>query len=327
MESVYLKTLVEVVNAGSLSRAAETLCVTQPAVSRRIKFLEDQYGCELLDRSGPRLRPTRAGRLVYRKAVALLEIEDEIVDNLRRMDGKTRIAFGGSAGFCLAHLPSVLQEFMLYCGDPAELSFAMQPPAPLVEALEEGGLDVGVVELCRPFDLSRLRSLPLPDDLFLFISSPKLGLPSPEATVDSLLDLPLFTRPEACCCRQLLDANLRRIGRELAEFHKVIVFDDMHVALDAVRRGEGVSFLSHEVVSAELADGRLRSHRIPGFQHSNRRALVLGNTSASPTQRDHFVRVLLARFGLAASAESMAAGGPETAKAVPAGAGSLVSSR
>ncbi len=43
MESLYLKTLVEVVRTGSLSRAAETLHVTQPAVSRRIKFMEDQY--------------------------------------------------------------------------------------------------------------------------------------------------------------------------------------------------------------------------------------------------------------------------------------------
>ena len=58
MELLYLKTLVEVVRTGSLSRAADILCVTQPAVSRRIKFLEDQYGYELLDRSGHRLRPS-----------------------------------------------------------------------------------------------------------------------------------------------------------------------------------------------------------------------------------------------------------------------------
>src|SRR5574340_371571 len=105
MESLYLKTLVEVVRAGSLSRAAEALHVTQPAVSRRIKVLADQYGCSLLDRSGPRLQPTAAGMLVYRKAEALLEIEGELAAGIHRLGGRTRISFGCSAAFGIVHLP------------------------------------------------------------------------------------------------------------------------------------------------------------------------------------------------------------------------------
>ena len=106
LESIYLKTLVEVVNTGSLSRAAEALHVTQPAVSKRIKFMEEQYGCELLDRSGQRLRPTAAGRLVYEKATTVLEIEAELVSGLHLLSGKTLIAFSCTPSFGIAHLPA-----------------------------------------------------------------------------------------------------------------------------------------------------------------------------------------------------------------------------
>ena len=110
MESLYLKTLVEVVRTGSLSRAAESLHVTQPAVSRRIKFMEDQYGCELLDRSGNVLRPTEAGHLVYEKAQSLLEIEADLVSGLHRLDGKVRISLSCTPSFGIAHLPAVLRN-------------------------------------------------------------------------------------------------------------------------------------------------------------------------------------------------------------------------
>jgi LysR family transcriptional regulator, transcriptional activator of the cysJI operon len=175
MESLYLKTLVEVVKTGSLSRAADTLCVTQPAVSRRIKFLEEQYGCALLDRSGPRLRPTEAGKLVCRKAEALLEIEADLAAKLQRLEGRTRISFGGSAAFGIAHLPAVLREFVLACGDRADLSFALKTPEQLLEGLEEGQLDFAVIERCDCFDLSGWRSFPLPDDEMVVASAPSLG--------------------------------------------------------------------------------------------------------------------------------------------------------
>ena len=52
MDTRYLKTLQAVLESGSFSRAADDLNITQSAVSRRIRFMEDQYGMPLIDRSG-----------------------------------------------------------------------------------------------------------------------------------------------------------------------------------------------------------------------------------------------------------------------------------
>ena len=58
MELLLLRTLVAVVDAGSFSAAATRLCITQSAVSRRIRQLEEHYAVTLLDRAGPAVRPT-----------------------------------------------------------------------------------------------------------------------------------------------------------------------------------------------------------------------------------------------------------------------------
>lgn len=315
MESVYLKTLVEVVKAGSLSRAADTLCVTQPAVSRRIRFLEEQYGCPLLDRSGPRLRPTEAGMLVYRKAEALLDVEADLVAGLRALGGKTRISFSSSPAFGIAHLPAILREFMLVCGDTAELSFVLQTPQQVMDGIEAGIFDLAVVEMCECFDLSAYRSFPLPEHEMVFVSAPRLGIPSPETTVDALLDTPLFTRKEGCCSRTLLENNLKRIGRDLREFRQIIVLDDLHMVVDSVLRGDGASFLSRDILAGHLAAGRLQAHHVPGFQHMRNRALVLARPDGLDGSLGRFVATLLDHFSLPRPAELAGDAPPEPAAA------------
>jgi LysR family transcriptional regulator, transcriptional activator of the cysJI operon len=310
MESVYLKTLVEVVKAGSLSRAADTLCVTQPAVSRRIKFLEEQYGCPLLDRSGPRLRPTEAGMLVYRKAETLLEIEADLVAGLGRLGGKTKFSFGASPAFGIAHLPPVLREFMLATADTADLSFVLQTPEQVLAGLEEGRFDLAVMEMCERFDLSAYRSFPLPEDEMVFVSAPGLGLPEPEAALDALLPIPLFTRKEGCCSRTFLEGNLRRVGHDLDEFRRIIVLDDLHMVVEAVLRGDGVSFMSRDVLAAHLAAGRLRAHHVAGFQHTRSRALVLARAGDLDGPLGLFVATLFDHFSLPRPAD-LHGGAPE----------------
>jgi len=68
METQYLKTLLAVLELNSFSKAADALCVTQSAVSQRIRFLEECYGLKLLDKSGKLNMPTAAGLIVKKKA-------------------------------------------------------------------------------------------------------------------------------------------------------------------------------------------------------------------------------------------------------------------
>jgi LysR family transcriptional regulator, transcriptional activator of the cysJI operon len=296
VESLYLKTLVEVIRTGSLSRAAETLHVTQPAVSRRVKFMEDQYGCALLDRSGSSVRPTEAGRLVYDKARAVLEIEADLVSGLHRLDGRTRVSLSCTPSFGIAHLPTILREFMLACADTADLKFIFNTPEGIFKGLDDGIFDLAVMELCERFDLSAYATYPLPGDEMVFVSSPGLAVASTDTSLDALFAIPLFARREGCCSRMLLEKNLVCVGHDFQEFRKVIVFDDLHVIVKAVLNGDGIAFLSRDVVEDHLAAGRLVPHRIPGFTHARDRVLVLGAAVPVEGPVHQFVTALFDHF-------------------------------
>jgi DNA-binding transcriptional LysR family regulator len=75
-----LRTLVAVVDLRSFTKAAQSLGVTQPAVSAQIKRLQGLLGTDLLDKSAPGVSLTSAGELVVNYARRLLSINDQILD-------------------------------------------------------------------------------------------------------------------------------------------------------------------------------------------------------------------------------------------------------
>jgi DNA-binding transcriptional LysR family regulator len=308
VESVYLKTLVEVVKAGSLSRAAEVLCVTQPAVSRRIKFLEEQYGCNLLDRSGSRIQPTEAGRMVFEKAKHLLDIEADLEAGLHRLEGKTRLSFSCTPAFGSAHLPCILHDFMLECADTADLKFLFLSPQETLRGLGEGIFDAGVIEGAALLDPATFTTVALPEAQTVFMTRASLDLPSPTTPIESLLELPLYTRREGCCSRMLLERGLKGLGLSLQAFRKVIVLDDLHLLIQAVLAGDGPSFLPTDLVQDHLAAGRMREHRIKGFDHARPRTLVVNGSFRSTDPLGQFVKATLAHFALPPLAMPVGAG-------------------
>lgn len=297
MESIYLKTLVEVVKTGSLSRAAESLHVTQPAVSKRIKFMEEQYGCPLLDYSGNRMRPTRAGELVYAKARALLDIESELVTSLHLLSGKARITFACTPAFGVAHLPAILRDFLLTCSDMADLKFVSSTPVQMHQGLAEGLFDAAVMESCERFDLSAFVVKPLPEAEILFVAAPTVGVPDPLTSLDQLCDIPIFTRREGCCSRTLLENGLRKVGRSLTDFRRVIVIDDLPVLIDALLAGGGVSLLPVDLLDEQIRAGRIRTYRVDGFQHGRQRALVLAQPETDGDAVSHLAATVMRHFG------------------------------
>lgn len=302
MESIYLKTLIETVRTGSLSKAAENLCVTPSAASRRIKFLEEHYGYPLLDRSTPLLVPTPAGRLVVDKAQMLLEIEQELLHGLNEMINEPRIAFCCTPAFGIAHLPSILKDYMLNNVEMNDLKFFFKMPDMVVEGLKQHLYDLAVIEHCACLDLKEFSTFPLPDDEMIFVSAPSLGIEKETADLEDLVRHRLYSRNEGCCSRIFLDGNMKSVGRDIRDFNKVIIYDDLHLIIQAVVDGEGIAFLSNSVVAKYLEDGLLRIHRVDGFRHNRNRTFVLSNTKQIDSNLVDFVRCIFAAFSLPAPA-------------------------
>lgn len=108
-----LETFVRVVDAGSLSRAAERMGVAKSAVSRRLAALESRLGARLLNRTTRSLSLTDSGSSFYQRAVRLItdleETEASVSSQHATLQGTLRIA--APLSFGLLHLGPAVQEF------------------------------------------------------------------------------------------------------------------------------------------------------------------------------------------------------------------------
>src|SRR5438552_1593697 len=113
MELRHLRYFVAVAEMENVSRAALKLHVSQPALSRQIRDLEDEIGFCLLERTAKSVRLTDAGRAFLSDARALLQQADEAVKKARAIAGAepTELKVGYSPAAVAEILPKTLRAF------------------------------------------------------------------------------------------------------------------------------------------------------------------------------------------------------------------------
>lgn len=160
MELRTLRYFLAVCEHGTMSRAAEALHVTQPALSRQVAALERELGCTLLERHSRSVTPTEKGLYLQRRAREIVGLTDRTTEDFRHasdiVEGDVRIGAGESDGmrvvaarireFRRAH-PGV--RFHLHSGNAPDL----------VERLEHGIDDFSVL-MAHP-DIDRYAHLRL----------------------------------------------------------------------------------------------------------------------------------------------------------------------
>src|SRR5262245_38042270 len=145
-----LRTLVAVVDLRSFTKAAQSLGVTQPAVSAQIKRLQNLLGTELLDKSAPGVTLTSAGELVVNYARRLLSINDQILDFAAPRPASQTLRIGATGDFTTGHISNGLACFR---GRHPQLRFIVSSASldDMLRDMRDGGLDVVVwVSSTRP---------------------------------------------------------------------------------------------------------------------------------------------------------------------------------
>lgn len=152
MELTPLRYFKAIAQAGHMTRAAETLGVTQPALSAMLRKLEQEVGAELLHRTGRGVELTDAGRLFLVHAQECLARIDAGARAVRELVGLERgsIRLGGGATAISYLLPPIVSRFSL---ENPGLRFYVREAgsASVAEAVlagaAAGGLDLGIVTL------------------------------------------------------------------------------------------------------------------------------------------------------------------------------------
>lgn len=147
MTLVQLRHLISLAESGSFSRSAQSLFLTQPALSRSIRALEDEMGQALFDRIGRRSELTPFGREVLQRARQIVFEADELAASGQRMReghaGSLRVGMGSGPGAML--MTPLLLEMAKH--HPAmHVTVSRAGTEHLVNALRERQLDALVVD-------------------------------------------------------------------------------------------------------------------------------------------------------------------------------------
>ncbi|MDB5732305.1 MAG: transcriptional regulator, LysR family [Variovorax sp.] len=147
MTLVQLRHLIALAESGSFSKSAHALCLTQSALSRSIRALEDELGAPLFDRIGRRNELTPFGREVVARAGPLMLEAEELRDSGRRMReghaGVLRVGMGSGPG---AMLMTPLLMRMATLHPRVRVVVARGGTELLAQALRERTLDALVVD-------------------------------------------------------------------------------------------------------------------------------------------------------------------------------------
>jgi len=298
VDLLLLKTFLKVAALGNITKAASVLFVTQSAVSRRIKQLEEVIGHPLLERSGSALTPTPAGRLLIEKGRKMLDLEQEFLSGLDPARAKRKISFCSTPSVGVDRLPKVLASFTAAHAETVDVNFVFAMPEVALAGIDSRRFDLALIEHCDEIDLKGRICYPLPDDEVVFVSSPGTGIPSGATSLDALRGQRLYLKTENGCARRFIDKNLRLAGRDWSAFSSIVYFDDFSFILGEVAAGKGISFVSKALVRRELAAGALNCHYIENFLHQRPRTVILAHQDLSEQHRA-LVGSLFAEFGLA----------------------------
>ncbi|MBP4045404.1 LysR family transcriptional regulator [Chromobacterium violaceum] len=235
---------------GSFSRAAESLHLSQSAISHQIQQLEAFVGQPLFHRVGRGVELTFAGEM-------LLQSVGRALETLRR--GLDRIAAYTDPGLVALVGPASLLQGWLQPRLPA-LRAAHPDIVPLLSTDEAPGqadeVDLDLLISPRPLAMAGWEDARWLRDEWLFVCAPALA--------ERLAGLPFERHRDwarlVCLERARLpdgvEAEARRLQQRLGV---AAIYDDVQLARDAALRGHGIACLSSLAVDEDLREGRLQT--------------------------------------------------------------------
>lgn len=133
----------------SFSKAAQSLYISQPAISKHIKALEEYYKTNLFERKGLHIELTPAGKLLFAKLTEVKRIQEEAefeISGIRDvMQSKGILKLGASTTVALYILPKILSSFHQQYPQ-VEISSLNRNSELVLEALLKGDINLGIIE-------------------------------------------------------------------------------------------------------------------------------------------------------------------------------------
>jgi DNA-binding transcriptional LysR family regulator len=232
-----LRTFTTVVDLRSFTKAAQSLGVTQPAVSAQIKRLQQLLGADLFDKSAPGVALTQTGELVLNHARRMLAVNDQILNLVTPGPSIPPLRVGIPDDFAGSILPRTIAEFQ---ARTPQLRFQLRGDCSesLLRDFRQGQLDLVVaLSMSEPVDARHSWREQL------------VWIRGRGADIDAR-SVPLVTFREGSLVHQIATSTLSHAGRD----YKIVFVAPASIGLvAAVSAGLGVALMPRHEVPPEVA--------------------------------------------------------------------------
>jgi DNA-binding transcriptional LysR family regulator len=250
MSDFRLKVFLTVSDLGSFTKAAEALYISQPAVTKHVRELEQEYGLSLFERKGNSIQLTEAGSIVRQYAGQIFEsyrsLEFELSTLKQQLSGRLRL--GASTTIAQYVLPPILAAFNQRFSDISRI---------IEKAVMDKEIDLGLVE-----NSSRNKSLKytpfLNDELVLLTSTHHQLYKKEPINLKTLTQIPLVLREKGSGTLEVLEKFLRTEGYSLKDLDIRMYLGSSEGIKSYMMASTCCSIVSIRTVEKEVAASQLR---------------------------------------------------------------------
>lgn len=236
----------------SFTKAAETLHMTQPAVTFQVKQLEDVFNTRLFDRTHNKITLTDAGRVVYEYADRILDLYEQMNDEVRCMTGDVNgnLQLGASTSIAEYLLPSLLAAFKK---EYPEVSIQLQVgnTDAIVSMVENNVIDLGLVEAQVPNKNLEVEICRY-DEMVVIVPNDHELANREILEMKDLKKHAFIRREEGSGSRAVIDQALKEAGMSPSDLNVVMELGSPESIKGAVEAGVGVAIVSRSTLMKEL---------------------------------------------------------------------------
>ena len=241
----------------SFTKAAETLHMTQPAVTFQVRQLEDHFDTRLFDRTHNRVALTEAGHKAYEYAEQIFSLYAEMENTVKELTGDVSgaLTMGASTTIAEYMLPALLRGFTVEFPD-INLRLKVSNTEGIVSMVENSMIDLGVVE--GPVANKNLLVEVCRVDQLVVVVPPGHEIADRKSvTLEEVMTHPFICREEGSGTREVIMDHMIKLGLDRNNLNVSLELGSPESIKGAVEAGMGISIASVATLEKELKLGSL----------------------------------------------------------------------
>lgn len=276
----------------SFSKAAKILFISQPAISKHIKALEDYYKQTFFKRKGSVTRLTAAGSLLYSRLKEAKKIQDQVEFELSTLadefKARGELKLGASTTVALYIIPKILSGFHQKYPE-IKISLLNRNTDTIIKALLDEEIDIGIVEGKKK--MPAISYHPFIKDEVVAVCSAKSPIAKKRAlSIEELKRMPIVLREQGSGTLAALKDSLQKKGIKLSELKVGVRLAGTEALKNFLREDNCLGFLPRGSINRELHDGDLIAIKIEHFKIERNFFFIQRRGSGNNEMNKAFIR-------------------------------------